>query len=219
VIGIRVGKQIRELYLIIDDPRKLIKTLNILSRFKVRARGVDIDVKHVHGVVLLDTRGYKYLIENDVDINGYVIDIDVYGLEKSIAKAIIYTKALLINPIKKIIIGIDYGKSIGVAVIVNDDITYTRSYRILNEALEDIKFFIYNVDSELKIIRLGIANDIDERFINKIVEMFKDTANIEFVPEYKSSKHKYLLEDTKLTTDELAAINIALHRSKEVEYK
>ncbi|MEM2511571.1 MAG: hypothetical protein QXX61_00385, partial [Ignisphaera sp.] len=93
MIGIRVGKQIRELYLIIDDPRKLIKTLNILSRFKVRARGVDIDVKHVHGVVLLDTRGYKYLIENDVDINGYVIDIDVYGLEKSIAKAIIYTKA------------------------------------------------------------------------------------------------------------------------------
>lgn len=217
MIGIRVGKQIRELYLVIDDPRKLIKTLNFLSRFKVRARGVDIDVKHVHGVVLLDARGYKYLRDNDVGINGYVIDIDVYGLEKSIAKAIIYTKALLINPIKKIIIGIDYGKSIGLAVIVNDDIIYTRSYRILNEALEDIKFFIYNVDSELKIIRLGIANDIDERFINKVVELFKDVANIEFVPEYKSSKHKYLLEDTKLTSDELAAINIALHRSKEIE--
>lgn len=217
MIEIRVSKQLRELYLVIDDPRKLVKTLDVLSHFKVRARGVDVDVKRIHGVILLDSRGYRYLVDNNVGIDGYVIDVDVHGLEKSIAKAIIYTKTLLINPIKKMIIGIDYGKSVGVAVIVNDDVIYTHSYRILNEALEDIKFFVYNVDSELKIIRIGIANDIDERFVNRIVEMFKDAANIEFVPEYKSSKHKYLLEDIKLTTDELAAINIALYRSNEVE--
>ncbi|MEM1644347.1 MAG: hypothetical protein QXL96_00515 [Ignisphaera sp.] len=217
MIEIRVGKQIRDLYLVIYDPRKLVRILDILSHFKVRARGVDVNVKRIHGVILLDSQGYRYLVDNNIGVDGYVIDVDVYGLERSIAKAIIYTKTLLINPIKKMIIGIDHGKSIGIAVIVNDDVIYTHSYRILNEALEDIKFFVYNLDSELKIVRVGIANNIDERFVNRIVEMFKDMANIEFVPEYKSSKHKYLLEDIKLTTDELAAINIALYRSNEVE--
>lgn len=158
-------------------------------------------------------KGYEYLVDNDVDIDGYIINVDVYGLEKGVATAIIYAKSFVVNPLKKIVIGIDYGKNIGMAVVVNDTVIYTRSYRSADHAVKDIKFFIDNVDSEHKVVRIGIAQDIDEVFINTVVEMFKDVADIEFVPEYRSSKHRYLLDEVRLSPDEIAAINIAFYRT------
>lgn|GEM_PF-1357351 len=214
--AIRVGRQVRELYVVIENPRRLVKALEFFDHFKVKVRGISDSTKHVQGVVVLDSYGRKYLADNNIPVNGYVVDIDVQGLEKGIAMAIICSKTLMINPLKRLIVGIDYGKNIGVAVIANDDVVYTGSYRSAEEAVNDIGFFVYNVESEVKIIRIGIAQDIDENFANTIVERFKDVAHIEFVPEYKSSRHKYMLEDTKLATDEIAAINIAFYRSKEV---
>lgn len=211
---IRVVRQLRELFLVIEDPRKLVRTLEMLSKFKIKARGIDIGMKHLQGVVLLDSGGYKYLINNDVYLEGYTINIDINGLEKSVATAIVYTRTLIANPLRRMIVGIDYGKNIGVAIVVNDDIVHTDSYRSPVEALKDIGFFVNNINSYLKIIRLGITNNIDENFVNTVINMFKDTVDIEFIPENRSSKYKYLIENAKLTDDEIAAINIALYRSK-----
>jgi hypothetical protein len=212
VIVIRVARQLRELFLVIEDPRKFVKTLELLTRFKVKVRGVVANMKRVQGVILLDYEGYRYLINNNVDLDGYIINIDVDGLSKSVATAIIYTRSLIINPLRRIIVGIDYGKNIGVAIVVNDDIVHTNKYRIAEEALEDIKFFVYNVESTSKIIRVGISNSTDDNFVGKVIEVFKEVASIEFVPENKSSKNRYLVENAKLSDDEVAAINIALYR-------
>lgn len=212
MIVIRVARQLRELFLVIEDPRKFVKTLELLTRFKVKVRGVVANMKRVQGVILLDYEGYRYLINNNVDLDGYIINIDVDGLSKSVATAIIYTRSLIINPLRRIIVGIDYGKNIGVAIVVNDDIVHTNKYRIAEEALEDIKFFVYNVESTSKIIRVGISNSTDDNFVGKVIEVFKEVASIEFVPENKSSKNRYLVENAKLSDDEVAAINIALYR-------
>jgi hypothetical protein len=212
VIVIRVARQLRELFLVIEDPRKFVKTLELLTRFKVKVRGVVANMKRVQGVILLDYEGYRYLINNNVDLDGYIINIDVDGLSKGVATAIIYTRSLIINPLRRIIVGIDYGKNIGVAIVVNDDIVHTNKYRIAEEALEDIKFFVYNVESTSKIIRVGISNSTDDNFVGRVIEVFKEVASIEFVPENKSSKNRYLVENAKLSDDEVAAINIALYR-------
>lgn len=212
MIVIRVARQLRELFLVIEDPRKFVKTLELLTRFKVKVRGVVANMKRVQGVILLDYEGYRYLINNNVDLDGYIINIDVDGLSKGVATAIIYTRSLIINPLRRIIVGIDYGKNIGVAIVVNDDIVHTNKYRIAEEALEDIKFFVYNVESTSKIIRVGISNSTDDNFVGKVIEVFKEVASIEFVPENKSSKNRYLVENAKLSDDEVAAINIALYR-------
>jgi hypothetical protein len=212
VIVIRVARQLRELLLVIEDPRKFVKTLELLTRFKVKVRGVVANMKRVQGVILLDYEGYRYLINNNVDLDGYIINIDVDGLSKGVATAIIYTRSLIINPLRRIIVGIDYGKNIGVAIVVNDDIVHTNKYRIAEEALEDIKFFVYNVESTSKIIRVGISNSTDDNFVGRVIEVFKEVASIEFVPENKSSKNRYLVENAKLSDDEVAAINIALYR-------
>lgn len=212
MIVIRVARQLRELLLVIEDPRKFVKTLELLTRFKVKVRGVVANMKRVQGVILLDYEGYRYLINNNVDLDGYIINIDVDGLSKGVATAIIYTRSLIINPLRRIIVGIDYGKNIGVAIVVNDDIVHTNKYRIAEEALEDIKFFVYNVESTSKIIRVGISNSTDDNFVGRVIEVFKEVASIEFVPENKSSKNRYLVENAKLSDDEVAAINIALYR-------
>lgn len=212
MIVIRVARQLRELFLVIEDPRKFVKTLELLTRFKVKVRGVVANMKRVQGVILLDYEGYRYLINNNVDLDGYIINIDVDGLSKGVATAIIYTRSLIINPLRRIIVGIDYGKNIGVAIVVNDDIVHTNKYRIAEEALEDIKFFVYNVESTSKIIRVGISNSTDDNFVGRVIEVFKEVASIEFVPENKSSKNRYLVENAKLSDDEVAAINIALYR-------
>lgn len=185
----------------------------MLNYFGIDVKGVDRETKRVQGVVIVDLEGYRYIMDNGIAVDGYIISVEDHGLERSVARAIVYTKSLYIRPVRRVVVGIDYGKSIGVAVLVNDDVVYTRSYRSKEEVLRDIRFFIENIDSEVKIVRLGVAQDIDEDFAESAIDILKDIANIEFVPEFKSSKNRYLLDDAKLKPDEVAAINIALYRS------
>jgi hypothetical protein len=216
VIVIRVLRQVRELFLVIEDPRKLVKALEILMRFKVGVRGVDTYIRRIQGVILLDSEGYRYLVDNDIDLDGYILNIDTNGFDKSVATAIVYTRALIVNPLKNMVVGIDYGKNVGVAIVVNDDIVYTNKYKVVEEALKDIKFFVYNVEADLKIVRVGISDNLEDSFIDQVVEAFKDVASIEFIPEDRSSRNRYLVENVKLSDDEVAAINIALYREGKV---
>lgn len=216
MVLIRINKQVRDVYVVIDDSRRLIKALDILNHFGIKVKGVDLETRYIQGVILLDTKGYRYLAENNIGLSGYVINIDIHGFEKGIAMAIVYAKSLIVNPLKKVVIGIDYGRNIGLAVVVNDTVIYTHSYRSSKDVIEDVRFFIENVNTELKVIRIGATQGINEMFADTIIRLFKNVANIEFVPEYKSSKHKYLLEDIKLKPDEIAAINIAFYRTQDL---
>lgn len=207
----------REVYIVIDDPRKLIEVLDKLNYFNIASKGIDIGIKYIHGIVLTDSGGHRYLLENNVYVDGYTINIDECGVEKGIAIAIVHAKSLYTNPLRKLVVGIDYGRNIGIAIVANDDVIYIHSYRSIEYMLRDIKFFVENIESETKVIRIGIAQDVDENFTNVIVEMFKNIAIIEFVPEYRSSKHKYLFENIKLKSDEIAAINIALYRGIDID--
>ena len=212
---IRVGGQVRDLYVVVGDPRKLVKVLEILSYFGLAVRGLSPEVRCVQGVVVVDDEGYTYIVKNGVAVDGRLVNIDDHGLDKGLAMAIVYARVLQVNPIHRIVVGIDYGKNIGMAVVVNDDVVHIRSYRSADKALKDAKFFLENVESEFKIVRLGIANEIDEEFVDAVVEMFRDVSTIEFVPEFRSSRHRYFLEDARLSPDEVAAINIAFYRDTE----
>uniref|UniRef100_A0A832ABF7 Uncharacterized protein n=1 Tax=Ignisphaera aggregans TaxID=334771 RepID=A0A832ABF7_9CREN len=212
MVLIEVNKQIRDVYVVVYDPKKFIKVLEILDKYGIKVRGVDANTKSIHGIIIVDDGGRQYLASNSVDVYGYIIDIDEWGFEKGLASAIVFAKTSIIRPLMNIIVGIDYGKSIGIAIIVNSDIVYTNSYRSKENALKDIKFFIENVDTQIKIIRIGIASNLEDAFIDTLIDTFRDIASIELVPEHKSSKLRHFIDRQRLKADEVAAINIALYR-------
>ncbi|MEM4040442.1 MAG: hypothetical protein QXM83_01330 [Ignisphaera sp.] len=129
MVLIEVNKQIRDVYVVVYDPKKFIKVLEILDKYGIKVRGVDVNTKSIHGIIIVDDGGRQYLASNSVDVYGYIIDIDEWGFEKGLASAIVFAKTSIIRPLMNIIVGIDYGKSIGIAIIVNSDIVYTNSYR------------------------------------------------------------------------------------------
>lgn len=210
---IKINKQVKDVYIVIGDPKKFVKILNYLEKYGVIVRGVDIDTKNIQGIILVDNEGLKYLNINGVEVHGYVINVDDYGVEKSLALTIVLAKTSIARPLVRVVIGIDYGESVGIAVVVNNDIIYTHSHRCKENILSDIKFFIENIDAQIKIIRIGSTPSLDHVFVDLLVNMFKDIAIIELVPERNSSRFKHYIEQKKLKPDEVAAINIALHRS------
>ncbi|MEM1541983.1 MAG: hypothetical protein QW101_04420 [Ignisphaera sp.] len=209
---IEVNKQIRDVYVVVCDPKKFIKALEILDKYGIKVRGVDAHTRSVHGVIVADTEGRQYLASNSIDVYGYIIDIDEWGLEKGLATTVVFAKTSVVRPLMNTIVGIDYGKSIGIAIIVNSDIVYINSYRSKENVLKDIRFFIENVDTRVKIIRIGIASNLEDTFIDTLINTFRGMASIELVPEHRSSKLRYFIDRQRLKSDEVAAINIALYR-------
>jgi RNase H-fold protein (predicted Holliday junction resolvase) len=182
--------------------------------FRALIKGIDENIKKINGVILVDENGLKYINEMHIKIDGIVINIDVVGVERSAIMGLIFSRTLS-SKIKNVIIGIDYGEKIGLAVLVNSDIVFINSYRDRTIVLKIIKMFIDSIDSARKIVRIGLPTKSHKGyndFVNRLTNSIGDDVVIEFISENGSSRRKIGINDRKIDEDSLAAINIALQR-------
>jgi RNase H-fold protein (predicted Holliday junction resolvase) len=188
--------------------------LDILNSCRALIKGIDENIKKINGVILVDENGLKYINEMHIKIDGIVINIDVVGVERSAIMGLIFSRTLS-SKIKNVIIGIDYGEKIGLAVLVNSDIVFINSYRDRTIVLKIIKMFIDSIDSARKIVRIGLPTKSHKGyndFVNRLTNSIGDDVVIEFISENGSSRRKIGINDRKIDEDSLAAINIALQR-------
>ncbi len=189
----------------------------MLEEYKASVKGIDDDVKFFHGILLADSEGLKYIKNLGIDVNGLILNIDEIGIERCIVNTVIYSRISTILKPRNMIIGIDFGDSIGIAIFVNSDAVLVNSYKSKEKVLEILKMFVeYSDDIASKTIRIGLPRFLSNKyntFVNALVKILRNyPVNIEFVSEDKSSKQRQFINDIKLDKDSIAAINIALMR-------
>ncbi|MCS7112214.1 MAG: hypothetical protein N3D82_02585 [Ignisphaera sp.] len=190
-----------------------MKVLDILNRCRALVKGVDENSRKVHGIIVADENGLRYMNEMRIEISGMVLNIDSIGVERGAIRSVILSRTSSTR-IESIIVGIDYGERIGVAVLVNSDVVFINSYRNKIEALKVVRMFIDSIDAERKIVRIGLPNKPHkgyDDFVVRLSSMLKESAIVEFISEDGSSKRKLEAENIK-DEDSLAAVNIALQR-------
>lgn len=204
----------RDVVVAIYDSRKLVKILNMLNNYRVSVKGIDERIRRIHGIVIADENGLKYMDEMHIEVNGIVLNIDSIGIEKGTIMGVILSRTSD-SEIESVIIGIDYGEKIGVAILANSDVVFVNSYRDKVEALRVVRMFIDGVNAERKIVRIGLPSKHHRgynNFVESLTNTVKDSAIVEFVSENGSSKRKLVASSIKIDEDSLAAVNIALQR-------
>ncbi|MEM2698089.1 MAG: hypothetical protein QXF17_02080 [Ignisphaera sp.] len=204
----------RDVVVAVYDSRKLVKILNMLNNYRVSVKGIDERIRRIHGIVIADENGLKYMDEMHIEVNGIVLNIDSIGIERSTIMGVILSRTSD-SEIESVIIGIDYGEKIGIAILANSDVVFVNSYRDKVEALRVVRMFIDGVNAERKIVRIGLPSKHHrgyDNFVESLANTVKDGAIVEFVSENGSSKRKLVADSIKIDEDSLAAVNIALQR-------
>ncbi|MEM0152553.1 MAG: hypothetical protein QXJ95_02610 [Ignisphaera sp.] len=204
----------RDVVVAVYDSRKLVKILNMLNNYRVSVKGIDERIRRVHGIVIADENGLKYMDEMHIEVNGIVLNIDSIGIERGTIMGVILSRTSD-SEIESVIIGIDYGEKIGIAILANSDVVFVNSYRDKVEALRVVRMFIDGVNAERKIVRIGLPSKHHrgyDNFVESLANTVKDSAIVEFVSENGSSKRKLVAGSIKIDEDSLAAVNIALQR-------
>ncbi|MEM2389110.1 MAG: hypothetical protein QW215_02610 [Ignisphaera sp.] len=204
----------RDVVVAVYDSRKLVKILNMLNNYRVSVKGIDERIRRIHGIVIADENGLKYMDEMHIEVNGIVLNIDSIGIERGTIMGVILSRTSD-SEIESVIIGIDYGEKIGIAILANSDVVFVNSYRDKVEALRVVRMFIDGVNAERKIVRIGLPSKHHrgyDNFVESLANTVKDGAIVEFVSENGSSKRKLVADSIKIDEDSLAAVNIALQR-------
>ncbi len=189
----------------------------MLEEYKVNVKGIDDNVKFFHGILLVDNMGMEYIKNRRINVSGLILNVDEIGIEKCIVNTIIYSRISHISKQRNMVIGIDFGDSIGIAIFVNSDVILVNSYRSKEKVLEILKMFIeYSDNIVTKTIRIGLPRFLSDEyntFVNTLIKSFRNhSVSFEFVSENRSSKQRQFIDDIKLDRDSIAAINIALMR-------
>ncbi len=172
-------------------------------------------MNRIDGIVVVDRDGLEFLSRTGINVNGRIVFVDENSRCTPIELLMIVQD--IEGPIEELIIGIDFGKHIGIAVIAKDKVVYVENVHNWVKALEILDMFLECIRANRYTIRLGLPRK-DEReyelLIERIVKVYGEKAIIELVPESGSSRNtSFLRSKRKLEDDEIAAINIALRRS------
>lgn len=198
----------------------LYRVIETLRLFDVAYQGVDHSVKsRLTGVVIADREGLEYVYSVSDLNNAKIVNIDANNVEGAVVKAVVMSK-LESNKVYALVAGIDYGKSIGVAIVVDSVVIYMKRHRSEREVIKIVKLFFNNVEAVKKLVRIGIPTPM----IHKSFELFVDMLNkelpqgvvVELVSEYSTSK-SIAYEEMRLDEDSFAALNIAMKSHKAYE--
>jgi hypothetical protein len=198
----------------------LYRVIETLRLFDVAYQGVDHSVKsRLTGVVIADREGLEYVYSVSDLNNAKIVNIDANNVEGAVVKAVVMSK-LESNKVYALVAGIDYGKSIGVTIVVDSVVIYMKRYRSEREVIKIVKLFFNNVEAVKKLVRIGIPTPM----IHKSFELFVDMLNkelpqgvvVELVSEYSTSK-SIAYEEMRLDEDSFAALNIAMKSHKAYE--
>lgn len=198
----------------------LYRVIETLRLFDVAYQGVDHSAKsRLTGVVIADREGLEYVYSVSDLNNAKIVNIDANNVEGAVVKAVVMSK-LESNKVYALVAGIDYGKSIGVAIVVDSVVIYMKRHRSEREVIKIVKLFFNNVEAVKKLVRIGIPTPM----IHKSFELFVDMLNkelpqgvvVELVSEYSTSK-SIAYEEMRLDEDSFAALNIAMKSHKAYE--
>jgi phage-related holin len=198
----------------------LYRVIETLRLFDVAYQGVDHSVKsRLTGVVIADREGLEYVYSVSDLNNAKIVNIDANNVEGAVVKAVVMSK-LESNKVYALVAGIDYGKSIGVAIVVDSVVIYMKRHRSEREVIKIVKLFFNNVEAVKKLVRIGIPTPM----IHKSFELFVDMLDkelpqgvvVELVSEYSTSK-SIAYEEMRLDEDSFAALNIAMKSHKAYE--
>ncbi|MHA1953400.1 MAG: hypothetical protein ACXAAM_03360 [Candidatus Heimdallarchaeaceae archaeon] len=127
----------------------------------------------------------------------------------------LYSNLFLLKNNKKsferVAIGIDPGKTIGFAVVANNDLILGTAefFSAVDSVKEVIKVF-FNVETTDFIIKVGEGGGvIREEIVKRIEEIFREKIVLEVVKEDNTSKNQIFLKDTDYSKNVKSAVLIA----------
>jgi hypothetical protein len=173
------------------------------------------------GIAIVDEEGLKY-IQSISDLNNVeIVNISVNSVEGAVIRAIVLSK-LGSSRVYTLVAGIDYGKSLGVAIVADSIVIYMNRHRSEKGVIDLVKLFFNNIEATKKIVRIGIPTTV----IHKDFELFVDKLNkelpqeiiVEFISEYNTSKTA-TYEEKHLDKDSFAALTIAMKLHKIYEQR
>ncbi|MEL9940797.1 MAG: hypothetical protein QW632_02750 [Ignisphaera sp.] len=213
---IAVGNQKRGVVLSIYNPRILYKVVDLLRVFDITYSGVYdkscFENSLADYIMLVDDYGINYLKSINCTLDGIIIRIDESTIEKSVVLALALSR-IDRRVMEVLIAGIDYGLNIGLALFVDSELIFAKSYRSDETVIKMLKMFFENIPARKKIIRIGIPSKLIQskldKFIDNLLKELPRDVLIELVHEHKTSRQPIIIDDN-LDEDSIAAINIAL---------
>lgn len=168
-------------------------------------------------IVIVDKVGREILSK----ISGspsLIINIDNVGIDKAVCLALLSSVGLS-APAHKLVIGIDFGKNIGFAIVADGELLHYGISHSLHHVISEVMWFINNLPYLELILRIGAINGKENEaliLISKLNLILPKSAKIELVNEESSSSNKprrfsYVKGDAR------AALNIALFSGEGIE--
>ena len=182
----------------------------------LRYLGVAPDTVDIRGVAVVDDGGIEYLIRKGIAVEGLILRLGE-DLTCTALKAAVATCKGDVE-VHELVVGVDFGRRVGVAVITDSIVLAALSFRNIYKALDFIVTVLQCLEASKKVVRIGIPRKEDpeyDDFVNKLINSLSSDTGLELVSERGSSKSSLFLKyGKKLDEDALAAINIALGRSE-----
>ncbi len=214
-MSIVIYKQRRRIIVSIYDARLLYRVVELLRSLGLVFQGLYLGVDTcTRGILIADKEGLEYARQVCKDIRMSTLILNSDTVEGTVFKAMVLSM-LENDRIHTLVAGIDYGKSIGVALLADGVIVYVGKFRLEDEALNTLSQFFKSVEASKKIVRVGIPSTIIsksfESFIEKLNLAMPSDVIIELVPEVRSNKPNILLFNDRISDEDIsAALNIAL---------
>jgi len=207
-----IEAEFKPIYVLVYDPRTLVKVLRALEALGIEPKGVDAEQKVIEGVVIADDKGLEWSRRAGVKIRGTVVRVE----EDAMCTALRASHASKKGGEGPLIVGVDLGENIGVAIVVGRSVVYAGTHRSSSKAIETLLSAVQCFSDRRRIVRIGIPkkdSEDYERVVKAIIESVDQGVELEMVPEHGTSKKEAFIDrDRKLKKDALAALNIALAR-------
>jgi|GEM_PF-1318999 len=207
-------EQLRMLYLALYNPRVMTRVMRRLEELGLEYKGVYETQRTIHGVVLADSEGLKYLESYGIEVRGPLIRAD--DVERAVARALVFARGLR-PPLNTLIVGVDLGRSIGLAAVGDSRVLLTKMFSSTPMFLDTLFWVIENIESSRRSIRIGFTRStFDESkavIVDRIAKLVPSDVELELVPERGSSRLRPGAAPRGLRDDEIAALNIALGRT------
>jgi len=166
--------------------------------------------------VVLTTKDLKKYVEHHT-----VVTLNEENIDEGLAKALRIIKGFEAEKCKELIVGIDPGKNIGFAVIVDGIVVLTENFKSFYEAYETLKNVLKIYDPENVIVKIGrgslpknsLFDKVNEdilRFIKNVSSDFGSKVKVLFVDEKHTTKKVKKLRVKRGEKDKNSAIEIAL---------
>jgi hypothetical protein len=160
--------------------------------------------------LVITTEQEKFLIGN----KNMLLDSELDG-EPALIRAKILRGLVGVNHDDQLLIGIDPGTRIGIAVFYLHREIESQVATSVRSAISLVSALIKDTQSRKKIVRIGYGDPAMARQIaTKLYEKFKNDASIEFVNEHGTSHMRAISVNRRGVRDRLSARAIALRRGR-----